>query len=126
MLKSHSILNPFGCCLLFLLILAPRCAAAQDAGKPNPPKDAGKDDTKLAEPVFPKDSTTQGSVSVAGHAINYQAVAGTILVAASNDADAEPGFVCAAAQRNPGRPAHSAHVLRGLFQERRSRRNRGP
>ena len=48
--------------------------------------------TKRNEPIVPKDSTTQGSVTVAGHAINYQAVAGTILVAATNDADAAMGI----------------------------------
>ena len=70
-----------------------------------PPKDAGKDDTKAAAtPIIPKDSTTQGSVSIAGHTINYQAVAGTILVAASNDADAALGMTAQPAKETPDAP----------------------
>src|SRR5579863_8128025 len=90
--KSLSLLTRSGLCFLLLILFALRHAPAQDAAKANPPKDAGKDDTKSAEPVFPKDSTTQGSVSIDGHTINYQAVAGTIIVAASNDADAAIGL----------------------------------
>ncbi len=86
-LKTHFILNRLSPCLLFLSSPRP-CTLWRRMPENNPPKDAGKDDTKSAEPVFPKDSTTQGSVSIGGHDINYQAVAGTILVAATNDADA--------------------------------------
>jgi carboxypeptidase C (cathepsin A) len=103
-LKPHSILSPFACGLLLLLILSPIGAPAQDAGKPNPPKDAGKDDAKSAEPIFPKDSTTQGSVSIEGHAINYQAVAGSIIVAASNDADANLGLTAQPPKETPDAP----------------------
>src|SRR6202034_919719 len=48
---------------------------------------------KKKQPIVPKDSTTQGSVTVGGHVVNYQAVAGTILVSATNDADANMGVI---------------------------------
>src|SRR3984885_13312508 len=69
-----------GSCCLLLLLLACSPAIAQDAAKDT------KDDEKEPQPIVPKDSTTQGSVTVGGHVINYQAVAGTILVSATNDA----------------------------------------
>ncbi len=86
------------------LIVSLSCASAQDAGKDNPPKDAAKDDAKPATPIIPKDSTTQGSVSVAGHTINYQAVAGTILVAATDDADAALGTTAQPPKETPDAP----------------------
>jgi carboxypeptidase C (cathepsin A) len=89
MLKVHSLFARLAFCLL---VTALSSAAAQDAGKDAAAKDAGKDDAKAATPIVPKDSTTQGSVTVGGHVINYQAVAGTILVAATNDADAALGM----------------------------------
>ncbi len=67
-------------------------------------KDSAKDSDKKAkelEPIIPKDSTTQGSVTISGHVINYQAVAGTILVGATNDADAAVGLNPAAVKENP-------------------------
>jgi hypothetical protein len=77
-------------------------AAAQEAGK----RCFVKDDTKAdaPTPIIPKDSTTQGSVTVAGHTINYQAVAGTILVAATNDADAALGMSTPPVKENPDAP----------------------
>ena len=79
-----------------------------------PAKDAAKADK---EPVIPKDSTTQGTVNVGGHTIDYQAVAGTILVGATNDADAvrwhKPAAVKETLTLLP-----RAHILRGVFQER--------
>ena len=98
MLKS--IVPPVGSCLLLLLVASFCFAVGQDAGKDAP----AKDDTKSAEPVIPKDSTTQGSVSVAGHTINYQAVAGTILVAASKDADAALGTSAQLPKETPDAP----------------------
>jgi carboxypeptidase C (cathepsin A) len=103
-LKSCSTLNRRGICLLLLLVASLSCASAQDAGKDNPPKDAAKDDAKTATPIIPKDSTTQGSVNVAGHTINYQAVAGTILVAATNDADAALGTTTQPPKETPDAP----------------------
>jgi carboxypeptidase C (cathepsin A) len=103
-LKSCSTLNRRGVRLLVLLVVSLSCAYAQDAGKDNPPKDAAKDDAKTATPIIPKDSTTQGSVSVAGHTINYQAVAGTILVAATNDADAALGTTAQPPKETPDAP----------------------
>ena len=90
--SSLSLLLAF--CFLFTAPLV-----AQDAAK-----DASKDSAKDQEPVIPKDSTTQGSVTVGGHVINYQAVAGTILVAATNDADAALGLSPAAAKETPDSP----------------------
>ncbi len=94
MLKSRLLLTRIGSCLLLASLWS---AAAQEAGKDNPANPGGaKDEAKASPaPVIPKDSTTQGSVSVAGHTINYQAVAGTILVAATNDADAALGMTAA-------------------------------
>jgi carboxypeptidase C (cathepsin A) len=103
-LKSCSTLKRSGFCLFLLLVVSITCASAQDAGKDNPPKDAAKDDAKAATPIVPKDSTTQGSVSVAGHTINYQAVAGTILVAATNDADAALGTTAQPPKETPDAP----------------------
>ena len=87
-----------------LILLALSHAPAQDAGQANSRKDAGKDDTKSAEPVFPKDCTSEGSVSIGGHNINYQAVAGTIVVAASNDADAAIGLALQPPKETPDAP----------------------
>ncbi len=104
MLKSCSPLNRRSVCLLLLLVVSLSCVSAQDAGKDNPPKDAAKEDAKTPTPIIPKDSTTQGSVSVAGHTINYQAVAGTILVAATNDADAALGTTAQPPKETPDAP----------------------
>ena len=87
MFKSRSLLTLVGSCLLLGL-----AAAAQDAAKDSSSKDAGKDESKDTAPIIPKDSTTQGTVTVAGHTINYQAIAGTILVAGTNEADASIGI----------------------------------
>ncbi len=86
---------------MLLFAAGPGSAAAQEAGKDAPAKDAAKAD---AEPVVPKDSTTQGSVTVAGQTINYQAVAGTILVAATNEADAALGINPAAGKETADSP----------------------
>src|ERR1700761_2391862 len=88
-MKHHLLLARWGSfCLLLLLALSP--LMAQDSGKDD---DKGKDDEKKEQPIVPKDSTTQGSVTVGGHVINYKAVAGTILVAATSDADANMGII---------------------------------
>ncbi len=98
-------LRPFltvvSCCLLLLFAAGLRSATAQEASKDAPAKDAAKAD---AEPVTPKDSTTQGSVTVAGQTINYQAVAGTILVAATNEADAALGMSATPAKETADAP----------------------
>ncbi len=118
MLKSRSFLTLVGSCLLFVL-----AAAAQDAAKDSSSKDAGKDESKDTAPIIPKDSTTQGSVTVAGHTINYQAVAGTILVAATNDADASIWHEPAAARRPPKlRPPRACSTW--LISRKTFRRNR--
>jgi carboxypeptidase C (cathepsin A) len=93
--------------LLLLFALGLGSGFAQEASKDAPAKDTpAKDAAKAdAEPTIPKDSTTQGSVSVAGHTINYQAVAGTILVAATNDADAALGISPDAGKETPDSPA---------------------
>jgi carboxypeptidase C (cathepsin A) len=93
LLKSRSLLALAICCLSFLLALAPSPVAAQEAAK-----------AEDSQPVIPKDSTTEGSVSVGGHTINYQAVAGTILVAATNDADAALGITPAPVKDLAGAP----------------------
>src|SRR6202046_3860852 len=103
MLKQCSSLTRLGSCWLLLFLLAFSSAVAQDSGKDDSAK-AGKDDDKKEQPIVPKDSTTQGSVTVAGHTINYQAVAGTILVAATNDADAALGVSPAAAKETADAP----------------------
>ena len=104
LLKSHSLRTLTGCCLL-LFVVAFQSVAAQESGKETPSKDAKAED-KADEPVqiIPKDSTTQGSVSIAGHTVNYQAVAGTILVAATNDADAAMGTATLPTKENPEAP----------------------
>jgi carboxypeptidase C (cathepsin A) len=105
--NSRPFLTLVSCFLLLLFALGLGSGSAQEASKDTPAKDtpakdAGKAD---AEPTIPKDSTTQGSVSVAGHTINYQAVAGTILVAATNDADAALGISPDAGKETPDSPA---------------------
>ncbi len=88
MLKSRSLLTLAGSCLVLLYAVS-LPVFAQQAGKDA----ASKEDSKDAPtPIIPKDSTTQGSVTVAAHSIDYQAVAGTILVASTNDADAALGL----------------------------------
>jgi len=105
--NSRPFLTFVSCFLLLLFAPSLGSGFAQEASKDTPAKDtpakdAGKAD---AEPTIPKDSTTQGSVSVAGHTINYQAVAGTILVAASNDADSALGISPDAGKETPDSPA---------------------
>ena len=95
MLKPRLALLLLSSCLMLT------CAQAQEAAKDSA---AAKESSKDQEPVIPKDSTTQGSVNVGGHTINYQAVAGTILVAATNDADAALGLSPAAAKETPDSP----------------------
>ncbi len=105
MLNSRPSLTLVSSFLLLLFTLGLGSATAQEAGKDTPAKDAGKDAAKADnEPTIPKDSTTQGSVNVGGQTINYQAVAGTILVAATNDADASLGINPAAGKETPDSP----------------------
>jgi carboxypeptidase C (cathepsin A) len=52
---------------------------------------AADDTAKAATPTIAADSTTDGSVTVGGQKIAYQAVAGTITVGATEDADAQLG-----------------------------------
>src|SRR6202789_165759 len=99
--NSRSLLALISSCLLLLCTLGLGSAAAQEAGKDAPAKECGKADT---EPVIPKDSTAQGTVNVAGHTIDYQAVAGTILVGATNDADASVGINPSAVKETPDSP----------------------
>ena len=87
----------------FCLILSCAFAAAQDPPKEATSKDDNKADTP--SPIIPKDSTTQGTVTVGGHAINYQAIAGTILVGATEDADAALGMSTMPAKEKPDAPA---------------------
>jgi carboxypeptidase C (cathepsin A) len=90
MLKHRSLRTRLGtCCWLLFLLLPLAAATGQQAGKDDA---ASKDDAKNSAPIVPKDSTTQGSVTVGGQTINYQAVAGTILVAATNQADSDMGI----------------------------------
>src|ERR1700677_3894663 len=92
-LKQRSPLIRLGSCCLLLSLLAFFPAIAQETGKDDSAKATDKDDEKKEQPIVPKDSTTQGSVTVGGHVVNYQAVAGTILVSATNDADANMGVI---------------------------------
>jgi carboxypeptidase C (cathepsin A) len=73
---------------LFLsaLVLSPTAVLAQDkaAAKPDTPQ-------KPAESALPADSTTHGSVEVAGQHIDYTAVAGIITVGATDEEDAQLG-----------------------------------
>jgi carboxypeptidase C (cathepsin A) len=101
LLKRRSLLVLTAACFL-LLTLPSRPALAQDSSKDA--KDSKSEDKDEPTPIVPKDSTTQGTVTVAGHAINYQAVAGTILVAASNDADAAMGMSTPPVKDNPDAP----------------------
>jgi carboxypeptidase C (cathepsin A) len=98
LLRSHSLPTLFRCFLL--LLLAVPFAAAQEPAKDTPP---AKDDAKPT-PIVPKDSTTEGSVNVGGHVINYKAVAGTILVAATNEADAALGTTAPPPKETPDAP----------------------
>jgi len=98
LLRSHSLPTLFRCFLLLLLVVP--FAAAQEPAKDTPP---AKDDAKPT-PIVPKDSTTEGSVSVGGHVINYKAVAGTILVAATNEADAALGTTAPPPKETPDAP----------------------
>lgn len=102
MLKSRSLLA-----LLSLLLLAVTFGSlsAQETTKDTSSKDT-KGEDKPDEPalIIPKDSTTQGSITIAGHAINYQAVAGTLLVAATNEAEAALGTTTPSGKENPDAP----------------------
>ena len=61
-------------------------------------------------------------MSVAGHTINYQAVARTILVAATNDADAALGTTAQPPKETPDAPPTARIFYVAYFKERRSRR----
>jgi carboxypeptidase C (cathepsin A) len=71
-------------CLAVLLALAActTLAAAPDAKSPEPKieAEAGKTDSHRFEPFRAESITTSGSVTIAGRAINYQAIAGTLIV----------------------------------------------
>src|ERR1700677_444209 len=114
--NARSFLALVSSCLLLLFTLGLGSAAAQEAGKDAPAKDAPAKDAAKAdnEPVIPKDSTTQGTVNVGGHTIDYQAIAGTILVAATNDADASLGINPSAAKKPQTLPPRRA-FFEGLF-----------
>jgi carboxypeptidase C (cathepsin A) len=102
LLRSRSFPTLAGFCLL-LFAVSFRPVAAQESSKDA--KDTSKSEEKdEPTPIIPKDSTTQGTVTVAGHAINYQAVAGTILVAATNEADAAMGMSTPPVKDNPDAP----------------------
>ncbi len=92
-------MNPSRCSLavtLLLTLLSFRSfAAAQDSSKPpdsgtpsekrtdndrRPDGDAQKPDARHFEPFKAEAVTTSGSVTIDGHAINYQAIAGTLIV----------------------------------------------
>ena len=87
-----------------MLLLALGCvaASAEDAAKDAASKEAEKADAPAS--IVPKDSTTQGSLSIAGGTLNYQAVAGTILVGATSDADAALGMSAAPVKELPDAP----------------------
>jgi carboxypeptidase C (cathepsin A) len=99
-IKFRSFLAFTGCLLLLYATCLP--AIADDADKDTAQKEDSKADA--ITPIIPKDSTTQGSITIAGHAINYQAVAGTILVAATNDTDAALGMSVPPTKQNPDAP----------------------
>ena len=101
MLKTHSTLLRISAVLLVASLWS---ASAQEPAKDAPAN--AKDENKSAPaPIVPKDSTTQGTVTVDGHVINYQAVAGTIQVAATNDADAALGTTGQPAKETADAPA---------------------
>ena len=68
-----------------LLLLPPPAARADDA------KEDAKKDVATPAQKFPADQTTQGSVTVEGRAIGYQAVVGTIVVGSNDEQDAAMG-----------------------------------
>jgi carboxypeptidase C (cathepsin A) len=78
-------------------------------------KTADKTTDKAAEKPLPPDSTTQGSVDVAGQHIAYTAVAGTLTVGATDVQDAQlgmdgkplPGSQLAASEPKDGKDADS-------------------
>jgi carboxypeptidase C (cathepsin A) len=88
---------------LLLLLLSVSAAVAQEGGKDAPPSPPAKNDAK-PEPIVPKDSTSQGSVSIGGRTINYQATAGTIVVGATRDADSALGMSAPPPKETPDAP----------------------
>jgi carboxypeptidase C (cathepsin A) len=92
-------LQTFAALLLLLLSVS---AVAQEGGKDTPPNPPAKNDAN--EAIAPKDSTTQGSVNVGGHTINYQAIAGTIVVGATKDADSALGMTAPPPKETPDAP----------------------
>jgi carboxypeptidase C (cathepsin A) len=81
-----------------LLLASLHSAIAQDHGKDDKPDD------KTSAPIVPRDSTTQGTVTISGHVINYSAIAGTIQVGATEDADAALGTTGQPAKELPDSP----------------------
>ena len=90
--KSASLLTVATACLFTLLPLAAHATdtTTTTATTKETPKAADTASPKPA-PEFPADFTTQGTVMVEGHLINYQAVAGTLLVGSTNAQDAAFG-----------------------------------
>ena len=90
-----------------------------------------KSDSKIIPtPDAPADSTTDGTVTVGGQAIDYRAVAGTLTVGATDTQDAMLGLDGKPARRRregtgSGQAGRSArdrpHLLHGVFQEGRPR-----
>jgi carboxypeptidase C (cathepsin A) len=100
LLRSHSLPGLLRVCLLLLCV---PFAVAQEGGKDTPPNQPAKNDAK-PEPIAPKDSTTQGSLNAGGHTINYQAIAGTIVVGATKDADSALGMTAPPPKETPDSP----------------------
>jgi carboxypeptidase C (cathepsin A) len=95
-LKPHSLFLRLTIALLATTLWSAAAQEQKDA--------AAKQSEKEPAPVVPKDSTTQGTLDVAGRTINYQAVAGTIQVGATEEADAALGATGQPAKETPDSP----------------------
>ena len=112
-----------GLCAAALLILPASMRALDDKAAQNnkAEQNAAQTDEKAKEPGAPPDSTTQGTVTVAGQQIAYTAVAGTITVGATDDQDAQLGMdgkplpASQLAISAPKEPADAAPVARMFY-----------
>ncbi len=106
MQNSRSFLTLVSSCLLLLCTLGLGSAAAQEAGKDAPAKELQRrtPPRPIMSRLSPRTPPPRASVNVGGHTIDYQAVAGTILVGATNDADASVGVNPSAVKETPDSP----------------------
>jgi hypothetical protein len=108
-------------CLLASLLMMPLASRAEDAKAAAKPVSA----EKAAEAPAPADVTTEGQVRVGEKHITYSAVAGTIVVGATDEQDGQLGLD-GKPLPGSGHASGGPNVLRRLLPERLDGRGPAP